>query len=110
MADDDQSSTMTLDGLDDSRCALLDLLGGLRRALVWYTPLIRPELYDDPDVLHAIRKRVVSQPKLRLHLVLPPAREWRGDCPRLARLSERLTSASAAAYPKPARNSRTGRN
>ena len=93
MANDERFAPTMLNGLDDSRCALLDLLGGLRRALVWYTPLIRPELYDDPDVLDAIRKRVVDQPKLRLHLVLPPAREWRGDCPRLARLSERLTSA-----------------
>lgn len=93
MTGNEQLPPMTLNGLDDSRRALLDLLGGMRRALVWYTPLIRPELYDDPDVLDAIRNRVVSQPRIRLHLVLPPAREWRGDCPRLVRLSERLTSA-----------------
>ena len=93
MTNDKPLFPMTLNGLDDSRRALLDLLGGMRRALVWYTPLIRPELYDDPEVIDAIRNRVVSQPKSRLHLVLPPAREWRSDCPRLARLSERLTSA-----------------
>lgn len=93
MANDEPLFPMTLNGLDDSRRALLDLLGGMRRTLLWYTPLVRPELYDDPDVLDAIRNRVVSQPKTRLHLVLPPAREWRSDCPRLVRLSERLTSA-----------------
>ena len=93
MADDDQSSTMTLDGLDDSRRALLDLLDGLRRTLYLYAPLVRPELYNDADVLAAIRNRVVSQPKLRLHLLLPPARDWRNACPGLVRLGERLTTA-----------------
>ena len=93
MADDDRKSTMTLDGLDDSRRALLDLLDGLRRTLYLYAPLVRPELYNDADVLAAIRNRVVSQPKIRFHLLLPPAREWRSDCPGLVRLSERLTTA-----------------
>ena len=90
---DDQSSTMMLDGLDDSRCALLELLDGMRRTLIWYTPLVRSELYNDPDVLAAIRNRIVSQPKIRFHLLLPPARLWRSDCPGLVRLSERLTTA-----------------
>jgi hypothetical protein len=93
MADDDQNSTMMLDGLNDSRRALLELLGGMRRVLYLYTPLMRPELYNDPDVLATIRNRVVSQPKVRLHLLLPRAREWRSDCPGLVRLSERLTTA-----------------
>lgn len=90
---DDQSSTIMLDGLDDSRRALLELLGGMRRTLILYTPLIRSELYNDPDVLDAIRSRVVDQPKVRFHLVLPSARQWRSDCPGLVRLSERLTTA-----------------
>lgn len=93
MADDDQSSTMVLNGLDDSRHALLDLLDGMRRALYLYTPLVRSELYNDPEVLAAIRNRVVSQPKIRFHLLLPPARDWRSDSPGLVRLGERLTSA-----------------
>ncbi len=93
MADDDQNSTMTLDGLDDSRRALLELLGGMRRVLYLYTPLMHPELYNDPDVLATIRNRVVNQPKVRFHLLLPPARQWRTDCPGLVRLSERLTTA-----------------
>jgi len=93
MADDDRSSTITLDGLDDSRRAWLDLLDGMRRVLYLYTPLVRPELYNDSDVLAAIRTRVVSQPRVRLHLLLPPARHWRNACPGLVRLSERLTSA-----------------
>lgn len=93
MADDDRKSTMTLDGLDDSRRAMLDLLDGMRRTLYLYTPLIRPELYNDTDVLAAIRNRVVSQPKSRLHLLLPPARDWRTTCPGLVRLGEHLTTA-----------------
>ena len=82
-----------LDGLDDSRRAWLDLLDGTRRVLYLYTPLVRPELYNDSSLLAAIRDRVVSQPKIRLYLLLPPARSWRNACPGLGRLSERLTSA-----------------
>jgi hypothetical protein len=93
MADDLLTNPVSLDGLDDSRRALLELLNGMRRTFYLYTPLVRSDLYDDPEVIDAIRARVVDQPKARLHLVLPPAREWRSDCPRLARLGERLTTA-----------------
>jgi hypothetical protein len=93
MADDDKRISIPLEGLDDSRRALLELFQNLRRTLYLYTPVVRPELYDDPEVLDAVRKRVVSQPKVRLHWLLPPAREWRGACPRLVQLSERLTTA-----------------
>lgn len=89
----DERVPITLDGVNDSRRALLELLAGMRRTLHLYTPWVRPELYDDAEVVDAIRGRVVNQPRLRLHLVLPPAKEWRGHCPRLARLSERLTTA-----------------
>ncbi len=93
MTDEDQNAPTTLDGLDDSRHALLDLLGNLQRTVRLYTPLVRPDLYDDAEVLAAIRNRIVSQPKVRFQLLLPPAREWRSDCPGLVRLGERLTSA-----------------
>lgn len=93
MADDDRNSTIALNGLDDSRRALLELLDGMRRTLYWYAPLVRPELYNDPEVLAAIRNRVVTQPKVRLQLLLPPARDWRNGCPGLVRLGERLTTA-----------------
>lgn len=93
MTDDDRNFTMTLDGLDDSRRAFLGLLDGMRRMLYLYTPLVRPELYNDPEVLAAIRNRVVNQPKVRFHLLLPPARDWRNGCPGLVRLGERLTTA-----------------
>ncbi len=92
MTNDEQDSLITLNGLDDSRQALLAMLEGMRRTLCLYTPLVRAELYDDADILAAIRRRVVGQPRLRLHWVLPPAREWRSACPRLLRLGERLTS------------------
>jgi hypothetical protein len=93
MTDDDKRISIPLEGLDDSRRVLVELLRNLRRTLYLYTPVVRPELYDDPEVLAAIRGRVVSQPRIRLHWLLPPAREWRGACPRLVRLSERLTTA-----------------
>ena len=93
MADDDRNSTIALNGLDDSRRALLELLDGMRRTLYLYAPLVRPELYNDPEVLAAIRNRVVTQPKVCLQLLLPPARDWRNGCPGLVRLSERLTTA-----------------
>ena len=64
MADQHQSFPELLDGLDDSRRAWLELLGTLRRNLYLYTPLIRPDLYNDAEVLAAIRNRVVSQPRL----------------------------------------------
>jgi hypothetical protein len=93
MADHDETSLIPLAGLDDSRRALLELLEGTRRTLCLYTPVVRPELYDDPAVLAAVRQRVVSQPKVRLQWLLPPARQWRSACPRLVRLSGRLTTA-----------------
>lgn len=93
MADDDRDSTILLNGLDDSRRALLDLIENMRRVLHLYTPLLRPELYNDPDILAAIRARIVNQPRIRFHLLLPSAREWRSDNPGLVRLSERLTTA-----------------
>jgi hypothetical protein len=92
MTDADRDSVLTLNGLDDSRRALLELVGGMRRTLCLYTPLMRAELYDDAEVLAAIRDRVVTQPKVRFQLLLPPAREWRAGCPRLARLCARLTT------------------
>lgn len=92
MPDDDQNA-MTLDGLEDSRRALRDLVERMGRTLYVYTPVVRPELYNDDEVLSAIRTRVVSQPKVRLQLLLPPARDWRNSCPGLVRLGERLTTA-----------------
>ncbi|MBK8753820.1 MAG: hypothetical protein IPL99_20195 [Candidatus Competibacteraceae bacterium] len=86
-------SPLPLNGLEESRRALLELISGMRRTLYLYTPLVRPELYNDADVLAAIRDRVVTQPKVRFQLVLPSAREWRSACPGLARLAERLTTA-----------------
>ncbi len=101
MANPDETALISLAGLDDSRRALLELIENLRRTLYLYTPLVRADLYNDPDVLAAIRNRVVSQPRIRLHLVLPPARDWRNACPGLVRLSERLTTALTLRTPIP---------
>ena len=101
MACDEAVPAMTLVGPDDSRRAVLDLLGGMRRTLCLYTPQVRAELYDDAGVLAAMRAAVVGQPRLRLRLLLPPAREWRTACPGLLRLSERLSSALLLRTPDP---------
>lgn len=93
MAEDDRRATQTLNGVEDSRRAFLELLAAMRHNFFLYTPLVRPELYNDADVLAAIRERVVNQSRLRLQWVLPPARGWRSGCPGLVRLSERLTTA-----------------
>lgn len=93
MTDEDRNFPAALDGLDDSRRALLDLLKNMRRTFYLYTPLVRSDLYNDAEVLATIRDRVVSQPKVRFHLLFPSAHEWRSDCPGLVRLGERLTSA-----------------
>jgi len=106
MTDDNPVDRIVLDGLDESRRALLKLLEGMQRTLHLYTPLVRPGLYDDPEVIDAIRARVIDQPKLQLHLILPPAREWRSNCPRLTRLSERLTTALLLRTPNPEEISR----
>jgi len=93
MADEPQASPVPLDGLDDSRKAFLTLLAGMSRTLNAYVPVVRPELYNDADVLAALRHRVVSQPKVRVQLLLPPAYAWRSACPGLVRLNEQLTTA-----------------
>lgn len=99
MAEDTQVSPMTLNGLDDSRKAVLTLFDGMRRTLSAYVPVVRPELYNDAEVLAAIRNQVVNQPKVRMQLLLPPAHEWRSACPGLLRLNERLTTALSLRTP-----------
>jgi len=90
MSNDNQS--LALDGLEDTRQALLALLEGMRRSFHLYTPYVDPRLYDDEQVMDTIRTRIVNQPRLQLYLLLPPAAEWQRDCPRLRQLSERLSS------------------
>lgn len=99
---DNADTIRPLSGLEESRTAFLDLLAGMGRVLYVYTPLVRAELYNDSSVLTAIRQRVVGQPKLRLHWLLPPARDWRTACPGLISLSDRLSSALILRTPNPA--------
>ncbi len=82
-----------LAGLEAIHTAMLDLLAETRRSIHLYTPELDPRLYNDPQVLDAIRLQISRQPRLRLYLLLPPAARWRGACPRLLQLAERLTSA-----------------
>ena len=51
MANPDETALISLAGLDDSRRALLELIENLRRTLYLYTPLVRADLYNDPEVL-----------------------------------------------------------
>lgn len=87
------TDSLLLNGLDDTRRAMLALLEGTRFSLHLYTPYIDPRLYNDAEVLAALRQRVVEQPRIRMALLLPPAGHWRSACPHLLQLVERLTSA-----------------
>lgn len=82
-----------LDGAEDVRRAAVALIGSVRRHLHLYTPHIDPRLFEDVEVIDAIRSQIVQQPRTRFYFILPPAAEWRRDCPGLLRLSERLSSA-----------------
>ncbi|MCP5423453.1 MAG: hypothetical protein H6970_00065 [Gammaproteobacteria bacterium] len=92
---------LSLAGPEDARQALLALLEGVRRSLHLYTPYVDPRLYDDAQVLDTLRSRIVSQPRLRFCLLLPPAAEWRRECPRLVNLAERLSSSMELRTPAP---------
>jgi len=90
---------LVLDGLEDTRQALLALLEGMRRSLHLYTPYVDPRLYDDAQVIDTICTRIVNQPRLQFCLLLPPAAEWQRGCPPLRQVSERLSSAIALRTP-----------
>lgn len=91
--DHHRNPIIPLNGLEDSRRALLDLLQGVRRTLCLYAPLMRADLYNDPEVLTVLRHRIATQPKIRFYGLLPPVSDWRSTCPGLMRLCERLTTA-----------------
>ena len=82
-----------LQGLEDSREAAIALITNARHSLDVYTPYLDPRLYDDAQVVAALRNRVVTQPRIQVRMLVPPANEWRLYCPHLLQLVERLTSA-----------------
>lgn len=84
---------LILAGPEAVQRALLDLVGGLWRSLHVHAPALNPQLFDDPRLITALRERATAQPRLKLWLLLPPATEWRRDCPRLAGLVRTLASA-----------------
>ena len=107
MANDERFAPTMLNGLDDSRCALLDLFGGLRRALVWYTPLIRPGCTTIPTCSMPSRKRVVDQPScVCIWCCRQPGN---GAATAPAGAAER-TLDQRCCVPRTGRKSRTGRN
>ncbi len=88
------SGTITLlNGLQDTHQALLALLAATRRSVHLYTPYLDPRLYNDPRIVDTISTQISQRPRLRGYLLLPTATVWRGSCPRLLQLAERLTSA-----------------
>ncbi|HXH03621.1 MAG TPA: hypothetical protein VNN09_09905, partial [Candidatus Competibacteraceae bacterium] len=89
----DSGQRMAIEGLPEARGALLELLRDSRRQLLCYSPLIDERLYDDAQVVEALRQKLVRQPRWRLALLLPPTRQWRPACPCLNALLERLSSA-----------------
>jgi hypothetical protein len=82
-----------LAGVEDVRSGLAELLAACRHTVHLHTPHLDPRLYNDSQVIGAIRARVSDQPRLRFHLLLPPAAAWRGGCPSLLNLAERLSTA-----------------
>jgi hypothetical protein len=84
---------ISIDGLENTRQAMLNLVETTQRSLHLYTPFVDPRLYNDGDIVDAIRARVVNQPRIRFYLLLPSAHDWRSACPRLLQLTERLSSA-----------------
>jgi len=87
------TETMLLNGLEDSRQALLAVLESVRQRLDWYTPLLDKRLYNDSQVIDTLRRRLIARPKLQVALLLPSAAGWRYDCPQLQALAERLSGA-----------------
>lgn len=90
---DEPAAERPLDGLEDSRSALLELLAGMQRGLHLYTPHLDGRLYNEPAILDALRDRLCAQPRLRCQWIVPPVAGWRQTCPGLLRLSERLSTA-----------------
>jgi len=82
-----------LDGVENVRSGLAELLTACRHTVHMYTPHLDSRLYNDAHLIGTIRARVSDQPRLRFHLLLPPARVWRGGCPNLLNLAERLSTA-----------------
>ena len=88
-----QSDNTPLTNLEETRQAMLALLEMTRRSLHLYIPYVEPRLFNDTQILDALRSRVSGQPRLRCHWLLPPPVAWRTTCPQLLDLHERLTSA-----------------
>lgn len=92
-----------LAGLEDSLQAAQSLLQSRWRNLAVYAPIVQPRLFDAQAFIAALRTRLLQQPRARGRLLLPPASDWRRDCPRLAALLERL-SALELRWPDPHQN------
>ncbi len=99
----DDSSTPTdviIDGPAQASAALAELLAGARRRIDWYSPIVIPALHDQAAVTQALRQVVLDQPRLQGRLLLPPAGQWRGHCPVLAQLIDRLGALALRVIPK----------
>ncbi len=81
-----------LNGFEDTRQALLALLEATHRSVHLYTPHLDPRLYNDDQLLAALRACISRQPRLQCYFILPEAKLWRNACPRLLQLAERLPS------------------
>ncbi len=81
------------DDTDLARASLVRLIESTGRVLRGYFPSMDKRLVDHEDVVEALRRLVVDQPRIRVEWLVPPAAEWRRQCPRLGELNERLTTA-----------------
>jgi hypothetical protein len=88
-----RGNNTALTNLEETRQAMLALLEMTRRSLYLYTPYVETRLYNDMQILDALRNQVRKHPRLHCYWLLPPAAVWRATCPQLLDLHERLSSA-----------------
>jgi len=88
-----QQPTGLVNGPADARRAAVTLISAVHRNLHLYTPYVDPRLYNDAEVVNAIRAQLIEHSRARFSLIFPPAEDWRRICPHFLQLTERLSSA-----------------
>ncbi|MDQ2695460.1 MAG: hypothetical protein M3Z21_08820 [Pseudomonadota bacterium] len=86
------SDPTPIDDLPALRQAAIDLIQTAGVCLHFYSPEVDPRLYDDPQLLDALRSRISGTPRLGVYMLLPAADAWHHACPRLVSTAQRLTT------------------
>lgn len=93
------TDTLPIDGPESAAGSFEELLLGVRRQLCLYTPVLAIGVYDRPELAEQLRQLVLGKPRLNVRLLLPPAGQWRGRCPQLARSIEQLSGLALRVLP-----------